>query len=156
MKIAETGKQLGIRCSPEKSGPPQQSGPGQFSRILHSEIVQGENEVQGVDQSTGSAPVVFPGAVYANTLQDGAFNQQAYEALTGGLEKLEALEKALGDPGTNHRTLDELFNSLSGAVAEMAACLEDLPGGHPIRRMADELNVLTYVESVKWRRGDYL
>lgn len=156
MKIAEAEKQLGIQYSPEKSGSAQQSEPGQFIRILQSEIMQGENEVSGVDQSAGIASPVLPGAVYSNTLQEGAFNQQVYEALASGLEKLEALEKAMGDPSTNLRSIDELFNNLSGAIAEMGEFLEDLPGEHPIRAMADELNVLTYVESVKWKRGDYL
>jgi hypothetical protein len=38
----------------------------------------------------------------------------------------------------------------------MGESLKELPEEHPLRRIADELNILTYVESVKWRRGDYI
>ena len=49
-----------------------------------------------------------------------------------------------------------LIEQLNTGIAGMNDKMSGLPADHQLSDMAEELKVSAYMESVKWRRGDYL
>lgn len=80
---------------------------------------------------------------------------QAISALDSTLTQFDSLKNAL-----QQNLSPKQINSLVEQINEQTAGLDDkmsgLPADHPLRNMAEELKVTAYMESLKWKRGDYL
>ena len=80
---------------------------------------------------------------------------QAISALDSTLTQFDSLKNAL-----QQNLSPKQINSLIEQINEQTAGLDDkmsgLPADHQLRNMAEELKVTAYMESLKWKRGDYL
>lgn len=126
-----------------------------FQQLLDEEVAAGGQPASGAQGpmasiSNVSSPmgVVMPNGTEGMAPLVGTFDGvlgQLVQLCSPGAQApvdLEAVAQALTDLG---RTADEI-------VRRTQSLAED----HPVRRLAEEARVLAYVESVKWRRGDYL
>lgn len=69
------------------------------------------------------------------------------------LSRLEvSLAAASGDP----KRLESILQCLPAQAESLKSRTGDLANSHPLKSVADEFEILAYVESVKWSRGDYL
>lgn len=72
------------------------------------------------------------------------------DALLSRIESL--IEGAEGRP----RNMEGIVQALAKEAESLKAGLGSLPEGHPLKTVASEFEILAYVESIKWNRGDYL
>jgi hypothetical protein len=83
----------------------------------------------------------------------GERNLEGIKATETRLSGIQAsLDAASGDP----RKIESIIQSLPKDVESIKSQLGDLSEGHPLKSVADEFEILAYVESIKWNRGDYL
>jgi len=78
------------------------------------------------------------------------------EAIDHLIESLHRLQQGLESPVVTPRELEGQLEALAQEAEGLRGRFEDLPQDHELRLLAEEIQVLTYVESIKWRRGDYL
>lgn len=76
--------------------------------------------------------------------------------LTSADELLSRIESALSAAEGKPRKLESIVQSLSADAESLKSKLGSIPDGHPMKTVANELEILAYVESIKWNRGDYL
>jgi hypothetical protein len=122
-----------------------------FANLLQDEITG--TEVTGTDQvsTLGNLQnVLGVGMVPSNAELSGQVS-----ALEDTLTQIDSLKDML-QTSSSPKQADGIINQISSQVAGLQDKLSTLPEDHPLKEMADELNVTTYMESVKWNRGDYL
>lgn len=158
MKIGDIGGLERIQTGPEVSGKKKALGTEEFGRLLAEELNPQTTaplspstmpeRVAGIEPSMEMPPVT--------ACQDCQGERQALEALGSLEERLGRIEHSLSDPDISLKALDDVIGSLAGDARQLEQGLSALPDGHPMRQTGEELQVLAYVESVKWARGDYL
>ncbi len=79
-----------------------------------------------------------------------------FEALTGVLDRLTDMCSQGVGTAQDLEAMAQGITDLGHAADEVLRRTQSLAEDHPARRIAAEARVLAYVESVKWRRGDYL
>jgi hypothetical protein len=52
--------------------------------------------------------------------------------------------------------IEEALDSLQKESEKLSSLVEGFAPGNPLLQLEQDLSVLSYVESVKWRRGDYV
>jgi hypothetical protein len=52
--------------------------------------------------------------------------------------------------------IEEALNSLQRESERLSSLAEGVPPGNPLLQLEQDLSVLSYVESIKWQRGDYV
>ncbi|NLI82494.1 MAG: hypothetical protein GX443_12540 [Deltaproteobacteria bacterium] len=156
MKIDEWVKFQGVGGNPEKTTGAQSCGRVQFGQILEGEMSREPESSTSANVVSGTTACTACENLSARFAEDKTGTGSAAQSLTAALENLEAMEKALKDSRVGLKSLDGMFKDLSVAMEEMEKDLTGLPAEHPMRMIADEMMVLSYVESLKWRRGDYL
>jgi hypothetical protein len=72
------------------------------------------------------------------------------------IEQLERVGDLLHNPAVSPRKVDDAISLLSAEADKMQNNVTRLPDDHPLRQIAAETSVLATVESMKWKRGDYL
>jgi len=82
--------------------------------------------------------------------------QQAELAVEGAIYRLEQLQAALQDSSGGLKNVASAIGDLCASAEGLQQSVASLPETHLLRQMADELAVMAHVESVKYRRGDYL
>jgi hypothetical protein len=109
---------------------------------LQSETAEGIGSVSGLPAlSRGSLNHLEPVAIpEVERLEDAMARLSA--RLEGGKAGLMDIEEAL--------------NSLRRESGNLSSLTEGISPGNPLRQLGQDLSVLSYVESVKWQRGDYL
>lgn len=80
----------------------------------------------------------------------------AVDAVETGLKGLEEIGSSLSNGSVDARQVDALIQSLPASMDDMQKSLSGLPEGHPLKEIGNEISVTAYVESLKWKRGDYL
>jgi len=148
-------------CDPgsePKPAKPADGRPGEFSRLLAEESEKMGEAVRGAE--SGMELMTLPSIVdFRLSAVRNDFSEEsrtAELAVEGTLDRLEELQSALQDPKGGLKHVATAIGDLTSAAAELQGRVTGLPQDHPLRQMADELSVLACVESVKYRRGDYL
>jgi hypothetical protein len=77
-------------------------------------------------------------------------------AFDGALGQLVHLCAQAGHAPLDLDAVAQALTNLGQTADEIVHRTQSLAESHPVRRLAEEARVLAYVESVKWRRGDYL
>jgi len=77
-------------------------------------------------------------------------------AFDGALGQLVHLCAQAGHAPLDLDAVAQALTNLGQTADEIVHRTQSLAENHPVRRLAEEARVLAYVESVKWRRGDYL
>jgi hypothetical protein len=156
MKISEI-KQCDIGRELQQTKP-NESASAEFNRLLTEEtgkLAEAAGPIGGVAQLGALTSVTpFQLAPVLNDFSD--YYQQAELAVEGAIYRMESLQSALQNPGTGLKSVGAAVDDLTAEVGELQQKVACLPENHLLRQMADELAVLAHVESVKYRRGDYL
>lgn len=137
---------------------PTGDGPMAFDRLLAEEAgkiggTTGETN-RGAELEALSAVVPFQLESVLNDFSDEY--QEAELAVEGAIERMEKLQMALQDPSGSLKSVAAAVDELTAGAEELHQSVASLPENHQLRQIADELAVLAHVESVKYRRGDYL
>ncbi|NTU47502.1 MAG: hypothetical protein HGA84_00680 [Syntrophobacteraceae bacterium] len=156
MKVDNVERQQNIQPCANKSKGNNPSDGFQFLDLLQNEMETGSVATAELSQAPELGSSKLEEALLYSTFPESAVSSQARESLEAGIGEMEMLVKALGDEGVSPKMVDEIVQRLPGTVEGMQGNLTDLQADHPLRLIADELSVLSYVESVKWRRGDYV
>jgi hypothetical protein len=156
MKISEIKQcDLGQELQQAK---PSESASAEFNRLLAEETGKLSETAGAVGGGTqlGALSSVMPFQL-APVLNDFSDDyQQAELAVEGAIYRIESLQSALQNPGAGLRSVGAAIDGLTAGVGELQQKVACLPENHLLRQMADELAVMAHVESVKYRRGDYL
>jgi hypothetical protein len=136
-------------------------GSSEFQDLLTEEL----NTKTGSEKDSGIAlegidPMNIPvsmypqwnGSVHADNTVGGGMTAEAVLSLSANLD---AIERSIGDSKGNLKTIDRMLESLSREAEGFEKNIASLSDEHPLRQLGEQLSVLAYVESVKWKRGDY-
>lgn len=154
MKVDNVERQQNIQPCANKSKGNNLSDGCRFRNLLQNEMERGSVATAELNQTSELGSSKLEEAFLYGAFPESDGSRQARESLEAGIGEMEMLVKALGDEGVSPKTVDEIVQKLLGTVEGMQGSLTDLQADHPLRLIADELSVLSYVESVKWRRGD--
>jgi hypothetical protein len=69
---------------------------------------------------------------------------------------LDSILRKLDQQDISLNTLESVVSSLSAEAENLSAYAGEIADQSALKGLSDELNVLAYVESVKWQRGDYI
>lgn len=152
MKIDELIPKQAIQSDSkvQKSEKPEQA----FGEMLSQEM-QGSapaapkqvNEFQGL-QAALHAPATAPPKI-------GDCERFAAD-LENALDQWADIGELVASPDASAKEIQSRIGSLLDSSRSLQKSFEALPENHPLKQIADELNVFSYVESIKWQRGDYL
>lgn len=114
----------------------------------------------GADSVSGEERSAVPPALAGVQLLTPASAQtpeesSAISALDGLLTRFDSLTNAL-QGSLSPKEIASLIEQIGAQAAGLDEQLKSLPPGHQLRNMGEELKVTAYMESIKWKRGDYL
>jgi hypothetical protein len=156
MKISEI-KQYTTGSEPRKTKPVD-AVPGEFTRLLAEESGKMDETIKVV--RSGMEPVTLPSVKdYLPAGVGRDFSNEYHKAelgLEGTINRLEKLQLALLDLKGGLKPVGAAIENLTAGAGELQESVAELPENHLLRQMADELSIIVHVESIKYRRGDYL
>ncbi|MEJ5347434.1 MAG: hypothetical protein WHS46_01920 [Desulfosoma sp.] len=131
----------------------KQSEASSFEHVLSQEIaeVEAKDTVQEPHPTQGLFPAEME--IAAGSSQTSSL---LLEAVSGTLDQLLAVCSKSSEASANLQTINQLLTNLGQTADEILQSTSFLQDDHPVRRLAQEASVLAYVESIKWRRGDYM
>lgn len=112
------------------------------------EAISSRQSQEGPQALGGPAPV----AGLAELEPTGA----AQEMVETVLSRLEIFQEALDRPGMTLKSLAPLAQALEKDSNHLASLARSLPEDSPLRKIVEEAAALTWTESCKFTRGDYL
>jgi hypothetical protein len=80
----------------------------------------------------------------------------AQEMVDTVLSRLEIFQEALSRPGLSLKGLSPMAQALEKDSQNLDSLAKSLPTGSSLRPIVEETAALTYTESAKFNRGDYL
>ncbi|MGV8075285.1 MAG: hypothetical protein AB2L11_12105 [Syntrophobacteraceae bacterium] len=157
MKIFEITGPRSIEKSREISGEVPSASSVDFRNMLDEEMNQGV----ALDSDAGmAAGKVAADSAVAPVVASSDLSAVHGDDMQGISEAVGlVLDKIANIAGNKNRDLKEIegvINSLSSEAEGLRDKTSALPESHPLRRISDEFKVLAYVESIKWKRGDYV
>jgi hypothetical protein len=81
---------------------------------------------------------------------------QAVTALDNAGEGLDKILQGLQAHNLPLASVEEAISSLSREAEQLQAIVKGLPQNDALKELGEEMKVLAYVESIKWKRGDYI
>ena len=134
---------------PMNPAPSPSSGFGKdkFAECL-KEAISLRQEQGGPQALGGPAPI----AGVANLGPAGA----AREMVEAVLSRLEIFQEALARPALTLKGLSPLVEALEKDSHHLDSLAQSLPADTPLRHIMEEVAALTWTESCKFKRGDYL
>ncbi len=157
MRIDEILSQQAAQESEQSSGS-QSAGRDDAFALLLQEVIAGPGEEtvpDGAVCESGSAPGLWGIQPLSPNSAQASEASQALSALDGVLTQFDSLKNALQEV-KSPKEVDALIEQINAQTAGLDDRMSGLPADHQLREMAEELKVTAYMESVKWRRGDYL
>ena len=147
----------------DKKGPPHKAGGVEFQKILDEiQANQAAENQKLLESASGAAgvpdgplgPYSFPPlAEFGNPVQA---QNRTFQTADRMLNVLEQYQKALGDPEVSLKNLYPIIQSLSSEVQGMNEGTENLPANDPLKKILEEIGILTAVEVEKFNRGEYV
>jgi hypothetical protein len=122
------------------------SGKDKFAECLQ-EAISSRQQQEGIQALGGPAPVT--GVELEPT---GA----APEMVDAVLSRLEIFQEGLARPDLNLKSLDSLVQALEKDSTNLDSLAQSLAADNPLRQIVEETAALTWTESSKFKRGDYL
>ena len=157
MKIDETLNQQAVQESQQSTGQKTVSSDDAFATLLQSEISGPQSDAAGDSAVYGSGGISGPlgiQSLISNSAQTPEVSQ-AISALDSALTQLDSLKNAL-QKNVSPKEVNSLIEQVNVQTAGLDEKMSGLPADHQLRDMADDLKVTAYMESLKWKRGDYL
>ncbi len=156
MRIDEIQSQQAVQESEQSKGPHSGTSDDAFALLLQSEMTGPGAETAPSDAIC--APISVPGlgiqALSANSAQTAQLSQ-TISAVNDVLTQFDSLKNALQQTGSP-KEINALIEQINAQAADLDGKTSSLPADHKLRDIAEELKVTAYMESTKWRRGDYL
>ncbi len=144
MKIQDLISSLPVNPA---SSPISGGGKEKFADFLKGAVAVRQQEA-GPQALGGPAPV----AGVAQTETTGA----AQEMVDAVLSRLDIFQEALSRPGLSLKGLSPLAQALEKDSQHLDSLAKSLPAGSSLRPLVEETAALTWTESYKFNRGDYL
>ncbi len=157
MRLDEILNQQAIQESQKLKGQQSAGTDDAFALLLQSEISGSEaravsdTAVSGVEDLSG--PVGIQSLV-SHAVQSSELSQ-ALSEIDGAITQLDSLGIAL-QQNKSPKEINALIEQFNAQTAGLDDKMSGLPSDHQLRGMAEELKVTAYMESLKWKRGDYL
>jgi hypothetical protein len=157
MRIDEVLSSQVVQESKQSNASQSAKGDDAFALLLQNEIAKPQEQTveddavcqsESLSAPRGSQPLVPTSAQSPEV-------SQSVSALDGVLTQLDSLQNALRE-AKSPKDVDALIEQINTQTAGLDAKMSGLPADHPLRDMAEDLKVTAYMESVKWKRGDYL
>jgi hypothetical protein len=158
-------KEIGVKIPPLAFGPKgRKEGPdgADFQKALqkaHSHL-DGSAASSAAAEDAGGIdllePLAFP--LVPSILGEGASSprSQGLQATERTLDLLEQYREALSNPGVSLKKMGPLVQALRHEVQEMGQWTDRLAPSDPLRKIMNEVGILTNVEMEKFNRGDYV
>ncbi len=137
MKIKEFDPSIRTLLRPERPKAEETQG-FNFQRLL-TEASQRLNGTKPIDL-TESAGVRF----------------QCLQAGENTLSTLEQYQERLASPETPLKKIDPIVQALTNEVNELNQLSERLPPADPLRKILEQIGIISTVEIEKFRRGEYV
>jgi hypothetical protein len=96
------------------------------------------------------------GAAAVNGVVEGDPAKAAQEMVETVLSRLEIFQEGLTRPGLALKALAPLVQALEADSQRLLSLSQVLPSDSPLRQVVEEVAALTWTESFKFARGDYL
>jgi hypothetical protein len=131
---------------------------GEFGRVFQEELSQKASTSQDVTQQASdlSALSTMPVVPFSLGQIPATETGKVESTIQTTLDRLGQVEQLLHDAGVTPKTVDDAVHGLTAQAEELRHAMETMPAGHPLHQIAAEVSVLAAVESIKWKRGDYL
>lgn len=159
MKVGDCLGSEHVELGRSKSAEKRELSNADFKGILdqevadaHSATVPGDSSEVELVGNVSSVPHLWSlDSTYINGIDSTALagTERLKTALDGVCAKLESGHTSL-------REIEEMVKSLSAESESLGSLVGSASTGHPLRQVGQDLSVLAYVESLKWKRGDYL
>lgn len=156
MKISEL-KPASTPEKPTSTKPTPKTGED-FTQMLQEELGQVMDLMNTGKDNLRALPALSVGHIpLMETLNRSANEVHGVEAvISSTIGQLEEVERCLRNSGESPKRIDDVITSLTLEAEKLQQSAQNLPVDHPLRQIAGEVSVLAHVESMKWRRGDYL
>ena len=157
MRIDETLKQQAMQESQQSTGLKTVSSDNAFAMLLDSEMSGPQSEAASDSAVCGSGGISGPSGIQPllSNSSEAPEVSQAVSALDSTLTQLDSLKNALQE-NKSPKEINSLIEQINAQTAGLDEKMSGLPADHQLREMADDLKVTAYMESLKWKRGDYL
>lgn len=116
-----------------------------FQQLLAREIATSA----AANKAAAAAPLAAPGPVPAS------LRLQGLELTENTLSTLDSFGAALGNTALKHNDLEPFVAALEEDVAALLETKNQIPVGDPLAKLLDRVATASYLETVKYRRGDY-
>ena len=121
------------------------NGGGDFQQVLESHM----HTAVAVDAPSALAGVSAPPPI------DPALKVSALELCDRAINQLESYQQVLGNLSIKAADLEPHVSALEERVIGLLELKEQLPAGDPLAQVLDRVSTSCYLETVKFRRGDY-
>ncbi len=166
MRVDKIQNDQTVQQSRQSTAPKSTGADNAFNLLLQSEISGSGAESVSNDATSGTRDLSGPlsiqsfmpigvQAAEASDAPQASQVPQALDALDGALTQLDSLSNALRQ-NKSPKEINALLEQVNATTAGLDDKMSGLPADHPLKGMAEELKVTTYMESLKWNRGDYL
>ena len=161
MKIDETligqAVEKSVQSSAQAKGLRSAAGDDAFAALLQGEV-ESAGKTGGQDSGV-CGPASVAGLLNLQSIVQGAGQasrtSEAVSSLNTMIDGLGSLRNAL-QGAKSPREIDSLIQQVNQQAAGLDAKMTGLPADSRLRDLAEETKVTAYMESLKWKRGDYL
>jgi hypothetical protein len=131
---------------------------GDFTRVFQEELKQATEPRKAASDEMLMTPLQATAHIPLAVLNSAQVHDagQVETAIDGAIAQLDRVGRLLHNPAVSPRQVDAAINLLSAEAEKLQNNVARLPDDHPLRQIAAETSVLATVESMKWKRGDYL
>ena len=157
MRLDEIQNNQAIQQSRQLTGQKSAGTDNAFDLLLQNEISGSGAEAVPNDAVSGPQDISGPLSIHAlipSGVQPPEVSQ-ALGALDGALTQLDSLSNALLQ-NKSPKEINSLLEQVNATTSGLDDKMSGLPSDHQLKGVAEELKVTTYMESLKWKRGDYL
>lgn len=152
MKIGEFWKLQSIDENAETQKKGAAKANSDFAALLQGELSDTEKSGSATQVSDLSATASLSAVSGAKCDSNVSGMIQDVDGMISMLQSLEELLKNQDNP----KQVDQLIKKMTTAADKLQTRMEDVSGNEGLKDLANEVNVAALMESVKWRRGDYL
>jgi len=152
MKIDSLLNSQIIQGNPEVDQKDAAGQDSDFAALLQSEMASVEEtmpqtDVSGIDGNYQISGIqAFPA---------GSETTDGIAGIQDVLSMLQSLEQGLQE-NKSPKEIDGIITEMGNAAAKLQDNVSSLPENSELSDLAEEVNVTAYMESIKWRRGDYV
>ncbi len=154
MKVNPLHSGIGVEKEDKVSRKTQSQEGSDFRRLLDMAV----EETGDPAASEATAPDFGNISGVGKTRPGNVFSEKHDLQAERLVSLLERFQETLGalDRTHGYREAADCLRRLNEAVEQGWNRVKGFHESHPLRQWMEELRILTYVESVKWDRGDYL